>query len=106
MRRFRRAIRGIIRRDLPLPSGDIKHVDSAVKESKRCQRLIVGHLVAGLVDPSEAEIAVFARLAVLDAVDDHGGVACGAEFVGAGEVGGEADGFAAEPVADVVCGMG
>ena len=62
--------------------------------------------MAGLVDPREAEVAEFARLAVLDAVDDHGRVACGAESLGAREVGGQTDGFAAEPVADVVWAFG
>jgi hypothetical protein len=103
MSRFRRTVRGIIRRDLPLPGRSIEHVDGAIEERERGQRLIVGHLMPRFVDTCEAEIAVFARLAVFDAIDHHGRIACGAELLGAGEVGGQTDGFTAEPVADVIC---
>ena len=58
--------------------------------------------MSGLVDPSEAEIAILPHLAVLDVVDDEGRVAGGVEFLGVRVVDLLRDGLAAEPVADVV----
>lgn len=58
--------------------------------------------MAGLVDTEEAEIAVFAHLAVLVAVDGEGHVAGLGELARVSEVELVGDGFAAEPVADVV----
>ena len=59
--------------------------------------------MAGLVDAGEAEVSGLAHLAVLDAVDNHGDVAGGAEGVLVGIVGLERDRLATVPVADVVC---
>jgi hypothetical protein len=105
MCRFRCTVRGVICRDFPRTCGSVKHVDGAIEEGERRERLIVGNLMTSLVDPSEAEIAVFARLAVFNAIDDHRGIACGAEFLGAGEVCCQTDCFAAEPVANVIYAM-
>jgi len=48
--------------------------------------------VAGLVDAQEGEVAVLADGAVLDAVDDEGGIAGAAEGGGVGVVDLEGDG--------------
>lgn len=73
--------------DLLRAGGDVEHVDGAVEEGEGGDGLVVGDLVAGLVDAREAEVAVLARLAVLDAVDRHGGVVCCAESVSRGREG-------------------
>ena len=103
MRRTRLPALWLIRaRDLLLARRDIEVIDRAVEQLQRRDRLVVGHLVARFVDAGKAEVAVLARLAVLDAVDHHGDVVGGLELGGVGEFQGEGDGLAAEPVADVV----
>lgn len=71
-----------ISRDLLLTSGSVKAIDSSVEELKGGNRLVVWDFVAGFIDTGEGEVPVFAGFAVLDAVDDHGGVAGGLEFGG------------------------
>lgn len=65
--------------------------------------LVVRHGMASLVDAREAEITILAHFAVLFAAVHEGRVARGAELRGVFVLKGEADGFAAKPVADVVC---
>lgn len=85
-----------------LARGDVEARDGAAEELERGDGLVVGDFVAGLVDARKGEIAVFARLAVLDAVDGEWHIARGVEFVTVRPLRAEGDGFAAEPVADVV----
>lgn len=59
--------------------------------------------MASLIDPCEREIPILAHLAVLHAVDEERSVARSPKFFGVRVVYGKRDGFAAEPVADVVC---
>ena len=83
--------------------GDIPTKESPVEQLQRSRRLVVGDFMAGLVDTGEGEVAELAGFAELDAIDEEGRVACFAEVGAVGVVHGEGDGFAAEPVADVVC---
>ena len=99
MRGFGVALRAQIARDLLRAGRGVPVVDRAVEQREGCDGLVVGDLVAGFVDAREGEVAVFAGLAVFDAVDGHGDVAGGVEFVGVCVVEGFRDGFAAEPVA-------
>lgn len=92
----------IVRADLDLATGDIPAVQSAVEQLQRRDGLVKRHFVTGLVDSGEGEVAILAGLAVLDAVDEQGGVAGFAELVGVRVVRRERDGLAAEPVADVI----
>ena len=96
MRRRGLPIRLIIRTHHLRPAGDVELVDGAVEDLQRRDRLVKGDLVAGLVDAREGEVAVLARLAVLDAVDHHGRVAGGREVGGVRVVGGEGDSLTAE----------
>lgn len=103
MRRLRRAIGPIPTRNHLAPIRNnhmIKHTSEMLQTSFR---LIIWHFVSGLIHPREAKIAILAHLAVLDAVNKKGRVARGAEGLGVREVGSEGYGFAAEPVADVIC---
>lgn len=102
MRRPGLAPSDIIRADLDLATGDIPAVQSAVEQLQRRDGLVKRHFVTGLVDPGEGEVAVLAGLAVLDAVDEQGGVAGFAELGGVRVVRRERDRLAAEPVADVI----
>lgn len=87
MRCFRRAICGVIRRDLGLPSGGVVHVDCAVEQGKRRKGLIVWNFVARLIYSCEREITVFSRLTVLDAINHHGRIPRSSEFLCTGKVG-------------------
>lgn len=82
--------------------GDVDVVDGAVEQGESGLGLVVRDFVAGFVDAREAEVAVFLRLAVLDAVIREGDVAGGGELGRVGVVERVGDRFAAEPVADVV----
>ena len=75
MRRGGRAIRLVIRRQLLAAIRDNQIIDRAIEQCQTGQRLVERHLVAGLVDPQEGEVAVLAHLAVFDAVDGERGVA-------------------------------
>ena len=54
--------------DLLGACSNIEHVDSAIKESKGSDGLIVWHFVSRLVDPSKGEVAVLSCLTVLNAI--------------------------------------
>lgn len=69
VRGFGVASGGISGVDGDLARGDVEAGDGAAEELERGDGLIVGDFVAGLVDAREREVAVLARLAVLDAVD-------------------------------------
>lgn len=58
--------------------------------------------MARLVDASKGEVAILARLAVLLSVNKEGSVPGGLELLAVLVLGGEGDGLAAEPVADVI----
>jgi hypothetical protein len=75
-------------------------VDSGCR--RRGLTLVVRNLMARLVDPREGEVAILPRLTVLLSVPDERFITRGVELflVGVDEL--FADGFAAEPVADVV----
>lgn len=103
MRSLRGSVGGQVGRDLLQAGGGVEAVDGAVEQGKRGNGLVVWDLVAGLIDAREGKVAVFARLAVLDAVDDHGHVARCAELLRVGVFGLETYGFAAEPVALGMC---
>lgn len=85
-----------------------RHIDRAIgkhlllqhapEELQRRDRLVVGNLVASLVDAREGEVAVLPHFAVLNSVDNKGRVARGAEFVAVRIVHRERNGFAAEPL--------
>lgn len=64
--------------------------------------LVVRHHVASLVDASEGEVAILARLTVLHPVNEEGRVPGGLELLAVLVLHGEGDGLAAEPVTDVV----
>ena len=64
--------------------------------------LIERHLMPGFIHACEAEIAVLTSLSILDTVDDQWCVAGGAERVGTTVVELQRNGFAAEPVANVL----
>jgi len=102
VRRLRGTVGPVVRPDLGRPRGNVPPEERPVEDLQRRDGLVVRHLVARLVDTGEGEVAVLARLAVLDAVDDQGRVARGAELGRVFVVGGQGDGLAAEPVADVV----
>lgn len=59
--------------------------------------------MASFVDSCEGEVTILAGFAILDAVDEHGSVACGIELGGVRVVHSEGNGFAAEPVAGRSC---
>lgn len=103
MRRLSRSIGSIILGNNHASICNNHMIQHALEVLETGFRLVIRDLVAGLVYPGEGEVSVFTDLAVLDAVDEEGRVARGAEGSGACEVDGERDGFAAEPVADVVC---
>ena len=64
--------------------------------------LIVRHLVAGLIDSREREVAIFAYFTVLDSAPGQWGVAGSREFLFMLVLERETDGLPAEPVANVV----
>lgn len=86
MRGLGGAVRAEIGADFLGARGGVEAVDGAVEQLQRRDRLVVGHLVAGLVHAREREVAVLARLAVLDAVNDHRRVAGRVELCGVGVV--------------------
>lgn len=83
------------RRDIHLPQHPPEKLQTRLG-------LVKGHLVPGLVDAREAEVAVLAHLAVLGPADGEGHVARGREAGLVGVVERVGDGLAAEPVADVI----
>ena len=99
MRRRRGPITRVHSRNIDLARGDILQLDASAEELCGRDGLVVRHFVARFVDAHEAEVAVFAHLAVFGAVDCERGVAGCGEFGLVREVHGEGDGLAAEPVA-------
>jgi hypothetical protein len=64
--------------------------------------LVVWDLMTGLVNAKEAEVAVLTDLAVLLAVDDERSIAGSSKFGSVVVVHRKRDGFAAEPIANVI----
>ena len=102
VRRLCCPIGDVVWTNLLRPRRDVKHIDRAIENRKRRDRLIERHFVPALVDAGEGEVPVLARLAVLDSVDQHWGITRSVELGLVGVVRGETDRLAAEPVADVV----
>lgn len=102
MRRVRIAIGTVHARQLLTARGYIPIAQHPPEELQAGQRLVKGHLMPGLVDPQETEVAVLPHLTIFVAVDDEGGIPGGGEFRFVGVIHREGDGLAAEPVADVV----
>lgn len=69
------------------------------REGREKLTLIVRHLVARLVDARKAEVTILAHLAIFSAVNDHGLVTSGTEFLAVSVFDRETDGFTTEPVA-------
>lgn len=108
MRRFLRPIGPIpLHHLLPAISNNLVPNDP-LEDLQARFGLVVRDLVAGLVDAREGKIAGFADGAVFSGLvvggQGEGSVTGGAEGGGVGVVDREGDGFAAEPVADVVAG--
>lgn len=72
------------------------------EEFQAGQWLVKGHLVPSLVDPQETEVAVLPDFAIFVAIDDKGGIAGSCKLLFVGVIHGEGNGFATEPIADVV----
>lgn len=102
VRGFSVASGGISGVDGDLARGDVEAGDGAAEELERGNGLVVGDFVAGFVDAREREVAVLARLAVLDAVDRKRRVACLVELVCVRPLRAQRHRLASEPVADVV----
>lgn len=103
MRRLSRPLRPRPSRKLLLPLRQLPPIQRAIEKLQRRHGLVVRDLVAGLVNARKGEIAVLARLPVLDPVDQQGRVPGCGKLLAVDVLGCERDGFAAEPVADVVC---
>ena len=103
MRRLRRAIRAIVIRHNLTPIRDNLVIQNALKMLQTSLGLVIWHLVPRLIYSRETEVSILPHLAVLDAVDEEGSVASGIEGGFVGVVDGEGHGFAAEPVANIVC---
>lgn len=103
MRRVRRPVGAVRAGDLRRPQRQVHAAQHPPEVRETRLGLVVRHFVAGLVDAQEAEVAVLAHLSVVGAVDEEWCVARGSELVRVGVVDGQGDGFAAEPVADVIC---
>jgi len=86
MRRLSRSVRAIIVRNNLASIRDNNVIQYALEVLQTSHRLVVRHLMSGLVDPGETEIAVLANLAVLDAIDEEGRVASGSERSGVAEI--------------------
>lgn len=82
--------------------GDIHSLQSAIKQLQGSSRLVIRHLMAGLIDPGEGEITDLSRLAQLGPIDDERHIAGLAEAGRGRIVGGEGDGLPPEPITDVV----
>lgn len=86
MRRLSRSVRAITIRNNHASIRNDNVIQYSLEVLETSYRLIVRHLMSSLVDPSEAEVAVLANLAVLNAIDKEGRVASGPECSGVTEV--------------------
>lgn len=102
MRRIRRPTRLILIRDHPTPIRNNQPIDQSPKMFQRCLGLIIRRLMARIIQPQKAKIPILPNRAVLLPINQKGRVVARAKFVRGGMVHLEGDGFATEPVADVV----
>lgn len=102
MRGISWALGAVITSDSLAPIGHDQITQSPPESLERSLGLVVRHLVPGIVHAQKGKLAVLAHFAVLLAVNDEGGVAGRRKSFHVGVVERKAEGFAAEPVADVV----
>lgn len=103
MRRVGCAVGAVGKRNHLSTISDVEMIDRAIEQRQCRYGLVEWHLVSGLVDASEAEVAVLFGLTVLDAVDHEGNVTRGVELRFGSVVHLLDEGRRTEPVDNVVC---